>query len=130
MRSLLIGFFALALAISASYCGHSSASFKHQKTDTSIKLCIFIKDLSGYGGAMAAQVICLDTFKKSQVDAETEKKIWVRDTLYNFLVYDSVRGKDGKVTLDTLGKPIIRPHWGLLIPKKYVQETTISFDAK
>ena len=129
----LVKAFAVIILISVFTMGlkscSSKSSFTHQKSDTAIVACIYLKDFSGnvYGG-MARRFV-KDSMKQyidSSTGEQVIKKDWKRDTSYWFLVYDSVY--DAKTKLpkkDSTGKYLINPNFRLYIPNQYVYPTTI-----
>ena len=104
-------------------------NFNHQKSDTSIRACIYMKDFSGnvYGGL--ARVFIKDSMKQyidSSSGEQVIKKDWQRDTSFYFLVYDTIFDTKTKLPKkDTTGKVLVNPNFRLLIPNKYVSPTSI-----
>lgn len=104
-------------------------SFIHQKSDTAIVACVYLKDYSGnvFGGL--ARRFIRDSMKQyidSSSGEQVIKKDWKRDTAYFFIVYDTVIDPKTKLPKkDSTGKFFINPNFRLWIPNQYVYPTTI-----
>lgn len=108
-----------------SSCSSSSSTFRRSSNDTAIVAALYLKDYSGNVFAGIARQIKFDAQTKVSIDSSTDKKTWIRDTAYYFLVFDTVFTKEHKDSIDKLGRVVLQPDFRLQIPKQYVSLTTI-----
>lgn len=117
MRQLLFIFLIIFLVA----CGSSNTpdEFKKQPPDTTLTTIQYAHNwaFNDYR-TVTAEKIVLDTLEFASVDSLTQKKRWIRDTVYVIQLMDTVR--NGNVIVrDSLGKPKLEMKL-FIVPKNFV----------
>ena len=107
----------LVLGIGFMVCvgcaGNNNGDYKRNQSDTTQTWVQFISPMQWQSeginyGAYTAELtrITKDTFLLSEIDAETSKKTWQRDTIYIVTITKPQLDSTGKPKLDSLKKPL------------------------